>query len=343
MKINFTQLKLILKGHQEALFFIILGVITFYLSIHFSKDWIHYNWMYDHEVVNTTWQTFLSKLNVFKEPLFFTLAKAIGQLLGFSAFVFLATVVFLTIKLHFLSKIIKDPYLGAFFYVCFYLLLFEGTAIRVGYAVAFIVSALYCLKEHKFLYAFLLIVVASQIHLTALVFLIVFPLYFFRRFNTLVYLAFILSPLLIVSDISIFNILKELIVIVNPRYLYYLGENKLHVQNSTGLFFYFIAFFAMLLLFVFYYLKELIQKDRFISTIFSVTLCGVIFMCIFKDFVAVGARFGELLLVPIVILLSYLYLKFSLNKMFLHQVALIALSFLYFIARLVYLYPTIFR
>jgi hypothetical protein len=161
--------------------------------------------MYEHEIAKTTWQSFLSKFNVFKEPLFFILAKAIGQLIGFSAFVFFATVILLTIKLHFLSKIIKNPYLGTFFYVCFYILLFEGTAIRVGYAVALIVSALYCLKEHRFIYAFLLIVVASQIHLTALICLLVFPLYFFKWLNIIVYPAFFLSPLLIVFDISILN------------------------------------------------------------------------------------------------------------------------------------------
>jgi hypothetical protein len=231
--------------------------------------------------------------------------------------------------------------LGTFFYVCFYILLFEGTAIRVGYAVALIVSALYCLKEHRFIYAFLLIVVASQIHLTALICLLVFPLYFFKWLNILVYPAFFLSPLLIVFDISILNILKELITTINPKYLFYFGENRLHIQNSTGLFFYFIAFFAMLLAVVFFYMKDLVKNDRFIFTIFSITLCGVILMSVFNDIVAVAARFGELLLVPIVILLSYLYMQFSLKKMFLHQVALISLSLMYFVARLAYLYPTI--
>jgi len=336
-----TQLKHIVKANHEKLLFITLGIVTFYLSIYFSKDWKHYNWLYEHEIANTTWQAFLSKFSLFKEPLFFILAKAVSQLIGFSAFVFFATVVLLTIKLHFLSKIIKSPYLGTFFYTCFYLLLFEGTALRIGYAVALIVSALYCLKGHKFLYAFLLIVVASQIHLTALIFLLVFPLYFIRWLNILVYLAFILFPLFIVFDISILNILRDLIAKINPKYLFYFGESRLVIQNSTGLFFYFITFFAILLAVVFFYMKELIKNDRFISVVFSITLCGVILMWIFNDIVAVGARFGELLLVPIVILLSHLYMHFSLNKMFLNQVALVSLSLIYFVSRLAYLYPAI--
>jgi len=233
----------------------------------------------------------------------------------------------------------QSAFLGTFFYVCFYLLLLEGTAIRVGFAIACIIPALYFLKEHKFFYAFLLILIASQIHLTALLFLIAFPLYFFKPLNVIVYLAFIFSPLLIVFDISVLNMLKELIATINPKYLYYFKEDRLVVQNSTGLYLYFIAFFTVLLGAVFVYLRDLVMNDRFLSTIFSITLCGIILMCVFHDFVAVGARFGELLLVPIVILLGHFYKTFALNKMLLHQFALVSMSLSYLAARFIYLYP----
>lgn len=341
MIINFTQIKYLFKDNKEIFLFMVMGVITYYLSVYFSKDWIHYNWMYEHDIVNTTWKSFFGKFSVFKEPLYFILSKAIGHLIGFSAFIFFATVIFLTIKLHYLAKILKDPYLGTFFYVCFYLLLFEGTALRVGYAVALIMPALYYLKEHKFFYAFLLIVAASQIHLTALVFLIAFPLYFFKRLNILVFLAFIFSPLLIISDISVLAIIKEFTTSINPKYLYYFNQERLLVQNSTGLYFYFIAFFAIFLGVIFYYLKDKIINDRFKLIVFSITMCGVVSMCIFNDYVVVGARFGELLLVPIVILLSYLYAQFRSNKMIVHQIGLISFSLMYFVSRLIYLYPKV--
>ena len=329
----------LIKNNYEIFIFIALGIITFYLSINFSKDWLNYVFIYENKISNVAWQSFLNQFSVFKEPLFFISSKAAGQLVGFSIFVFLATVILLTIKLRYLSKIMQDPFLGTFFYVCFYLLLLEGTAIRVGYAIAFIIPALYFLREHKFLYAFLLILVASQIHLTALIFLIVFPLYFFKSLNIFVYLAFIFSPLLIIFDISVLKMFKELIVTINPKYLHYFGEKKLLVQNSTGLYLYFIAFFSMLLSAVFFYMKELVLNDRFISSVFSITLCGIVSMCVFHDFVAIGARFGELLLVPIVILLGHLYKTFSLNKMLVHRFILISLSLGYLAARFVYLYP----
>ena len=140
----------LIKNNYEVFIFIALGIITFYLSINFSKDWIHYNFLYENKISNVAWQSFLNQFSLFKEPLFFISSKAVGQLVGFSIFVFLATVILLTIKLRYLSKIMQDPFLGTFFYVCFYLLLLEGTAIRVGYAIAFIIPALYFLREHKF-------------------------------------------------------------------------------------------------------------------------------------------------------------------------------------------------
>lgn len=283
----------------------------------------------------------LSDFNPLREPLYKWLSKGVGQLIGFDGFVFLATVSLLFIKLHFFGKIVGNFLVTTFFYGCLYLLLFEGTAIRVGYAVALIIPALYFLKTQKCSYAFLLIILASQIHLSALIFLIIFPLYYSRRLNSIVFFLFLLAPLFIVFDVSVFTAFKQAIGTINPRYLQY-DEAKLVNQNSTGLYVYFIAFFAMVLMAIHVYLKEQIQIDRFTAMLQSVTLSGVIFMCMLHDHVAVGARLGELLLIPIVILLSWLYVQFSERRMYFHQFGLMSLFLAYFMARLLYLYPRMF-
>lgn len=339
MQLVLTRIKFWIRENPETLLYVLLGLITFSLSINFSKDWVHYNFMFGQQQ-SKSWQTIMTNLSLFKEPLYLISSKAIGYLVGFTAFALLATISFLTVKLHFLKKITGTVYVGLFFYICLYLLLHEGTALRVAYAVALLVPALYFIKVQKFHYSLILILIASQIHITALVFLLAFPAYLYKQFNILVYLLFLISPLVIVLEISILNILKELIITLNPKYSYYFQQNLVRNQNSTGLYFYFIAFFALLMFVISFYLKDLIKKDRFISMLFSLCLVGIILMCIFYDYVPVGARFGELLLMPIVVLLSHLYIHFSDHKMLIHQLSLVSIFFIYFMARLVYLYPT---
>lgn len=329
-----------LKCHTETILFLALGLITFYLSINFSKDWIHYQWWYG-LVEETSWLSMLNDLSPLKEPVYKFMSKWVGSKISFTGFVLIATVSLLFIKLRFLGKVVGSIFVGTFFYVCLYLLLFEGTSIRIGYAIALIIPALYFLKTQRYLNAFVLILLASQIHLTALVFLIVFPLYFFRQLNLMVYLLFLIAPLLFLFDISVFALLRQELGMINPRYLLY-DEIKLVNQNSTGLYVYFIAFFAMVLMVIYVYLKEKIRSDRFAAMLYSVTLLGVVFMCLFHDHVAVGARLGELLLVPIVILLSWLYMNFSERNMYLHKIGLVLVFFIYFSARLLYLYPSMF-
>lgn len=330
-----------LKSEPAAICYLLLGFITFYLCTHYSKDWAAYQFWYAVESKTPSWAQLLSHFNPLREPLYKWVVKGISELIGFSGFVLIATTSLLFIKLRYLEKIVGSASVGTFFYVCLYLLLFEGTAIRVSYAVALIIPALYFLKTQRYLYAFLLIILASQIHLTALIFLIIFPLYFFSRLNWLVYFLFFLSPLLIIFDISIFAVFKQVIGIINPRYLQY-GEAKLVNQNSTGLYLYFIAFFAMLLMGIYIFLKEKIHTDKFATSVYSVGLSGIILMCLFHDHVAVGARLGELLLVSLVILLSWVYMYFSQRKMIIYQIGLVSVFLMYFLARAIYLYPTMF-
>lgn len=329
-----------IKLHSEKLLFLALGLVTFYLSINFSKDWVHYQWWFGF-VEQKSWANMFQEFNPLEEPLYRFTSKWVGAQLGFTNFVLITTVTFLFIKLHFLRKIVGNALIGTFFYICLYLLLFEGTALRIGYAVSLIIPALYFLKIEKPINALLLVILASFIHLTAVVFIIAFPLYWFRRLNLLVLPIALVALLLFAFDISTFSIIKEWLGLINPRYLLY-DEVKLINQNSTGLYFYFIAFFAAVLLVIYYFLKEAIHNDRFTSVIYSVSLSGLICMTLFHDHVAVGARLGELLLVPIVILLSWLYVHFSLHKMHLHQAVLVMVFLMYFCARLLYLYPTLF-
>lgn len=339
MQLIILRAKSWVKENPEIPLYGLVGLMTFFLSINFSKDWPHYKYLFS-LLEATSWTNMMADLTLFKEPLYKITSKGIGSVVGFPAFVMLSVVSLLMLKLIYLNKITGFAYLSLFFYISIYLLLHEGTAIRIGLAVALIVPALYFIKVNKYYCALMLILVASQLHLTSLVFLLAFPSYFYKPFNNLVYFTFLISPLIVISEFSIMNLLKDFVVASFPKYAGYFDQDYLRNQNSTGLYYYFIAFFAFLMILIRFYLREMIIKDRFISMLFSLCLIGIIVMCIFDDYVAAGARLGELLMVPIVILLTYLYKNFANNKMLVHQLMLVSIFSLYFLARFVYLYPT---
>jgi hypothetical protein len=328
------------KKNITTIFFISLGILITYMNIHYSKDWVGYRFWHSRlELI--TWSRFFGEFSFFQEPLWKISSKWMSEFIGFTGFILLATVATLCMKLHYLSRIVGSVIVATAFYICLYLLLFEGTVIRVAYATSFIILAFYFLREQRYLLVLFFIFVASQIHLTTILFLLVFPFYFVERLRPSAWILFILSPLFIVFNFSAFAVLESLIEVIQPRYLEY-NRATLINQNSTGLYFYFIAFFAMLVVLIQLYLKERFVSDRFARALHSVAMTGVISMCLFHTHVAVGARIGELLLLPIVILLSWVSIDLYKSERHIEQAGLLFVVLAYFAARLFYLYPTLF-
>lgn len=70
-------------------------------------------------------------------------------------------------------------------------------------------------------------------------------------------------------------------------------------------------------------------------------MIGVVAMCVLHDHVAVAARFGELFMICLVPLLSWLFLYFEEHQMKYHKYALATTFSLYGVARFAYLYPSL--
>ena len=343
MSLQLLKFKCSLEKSYELAVSAVLALSVYILCINFSRDWHHYEFFFHKKTQPLSWTDLLSQMTVFKEPFYRLTSKLGGELIGFSLFILLTTLILLIVKLNYLKKITKGHYaVSVFFYVCFYLLLFEGTQLRIAYATSFIMMAFYFMQREKLLISFCLVLVASQIHLSALVFLIMFPLFLRPSINNLIYIVALVAPFFIFFDVSLFSLAEIMMTKLNPKYIYYFQQKTRLVQNSTGLFYYFIGFFAALLAVIFYYLKDSINRDKFMKMLFSIALCGIIAMCAFHDYIAMAARLGELLLLPVVILFSYLYMHFYSNKLRLQQAALIFLATTYFFGRMIYLYPTMF-
>lgn len=319
--------------------YLLAGIAAYIICVRFSKDWIHYLWWFG-LFQNKTWPMFWQDLSILREPLYNLPVKLLSPYIGFENVILIATISLTWIKLRTLQKLVPDKYVAMFFYVCLYWLLLEGTQLRVAYATTFAILSFYYLQNQRYWLSVLMIAIASQIQLTAILFSLVFVLYFIKPAAPLTLSLFLLSPLLFFFEVSIYAWLEQGIALINPRYLLY-GSEKIKDQNSTGLYVYFIAFFWTTLVLIEWKLKTYLQADRFKLAIQRLAMTGVIFMCAFHDHVALGARLGELLLLPIVILLSWLYLEGHRTNNCLTRHLLTAIFFAYFIARFIYLFPSI--
>lgn len=339
-----SRIRQIICNKKMGILYIILGLVIFALSIEFSKDWHRYEYF---NGVNTKKMDRLGVfeiLNPMREPLFNWVSIQLSRVLSFAGFVLLATVSLLYLKLAYLEKILRGSLAGVYFYICLYLFLFEGTAIRVAYATALIIPAFYCMSIQRWMAAVILILLASQIHFSAILFLLIIPIYFVRRSDIYLYILVAASILMILLDLSAFHLFRDLVGAVNPRYLQYDDSViKLNGQNSTGLYFYFIGFYGVLLLIIKYYLREKLQSDHYSRMVYLTCVLAIAFMCFFHSHVAVGARLGELMLLPVVILLAWLHDYFIDREMKIHRFMLIGGFFVYFLARFIYLYPAAFN
>ncbi|WP_289284008.1 MULTISPECIES: EpsG family protein [unclassified Methylophaga] len=320
----------------------LLGLTAFLLSISASVDWMHYNWHYEHRVANQTWYQLFDSFSLTKEILFFWSSKLLGELIGFKWFIFSLTMGLTTLKLYYYERLSdKKPWLTIFFYCCFYLFLLEGTVLRVAYATAFVIVAIYFLFDKRPLLSFGLILLSSQIHLTCLVFLIIFPIYYSKYFFTALLVSFVLSPLFILFHFSLFDLIGSVAGYVNPKYQFYFGEKIIDTQNSTGLFFYFLAVFYALNLFVVYTLRNSIFSDPKARVLVGTGLMGIIFMSTMYTHVAPATRLAELMMITLPLYLTSVFLEWQKNKYYWVCYSIIIFAVLYALARFVYLYPSL--
>ncbi|HIC45277.1 MAG TPA: EpsG family protein [Methylophaga aminisulfidivorans] len=320
--------------------FIALSLIAVYLCQTASRDWINYQWLFSLDT-KKSWGQIFSEISIFKEPIYFLITKLGGEIIGFSLFMAILTIVTLVTKLHYLSKIVKPTYVVCFFYICSYFLLLDTTALRVAYALAFTIPGFYYLQKKQVTLSIILVGLASQVHLTTILFIIIYPLYFIRYLNFVVFGIFVLSPVVIWINFSVFEWLVQFSTIFTDKYAFYAQTKLLEQQNSTGLYFYFIGFYYLLVASIYFYLRDDIFENPFKNVMASLAMLGVIVMCLFHDNVAIGARLGELLLISTVFLLSWVYLKAKAHKHILIQLSLLVVFLMYAIARFIYLFPNI--
>lgn len=332
-----------LARYYRFAIFTALGVLAFVLNISASRDWTPYLKQFS-RLQDKSWSQVWADFSIFHEPLFYLNAKLWGEWIGFALFILILTVVLLNIKLHFLQKLTNSSWLAVYIYLCLYLFLFEGTVLRVAYATALIIPALYFLSRQQWWISLVLWVLATQIHLSTTIFLLAVPFFLmpYVGFRWL-FLLFIVSPLCIVFQLSVFEYLAKIVGLFRADYASYGRDAIVANQNSSGMFFYYIAFNYLLTLGSITLLSSQLREDALLRMIASLCMSAVIIMCSIYDHVLVAARLGELLLVISPLLVAQAICQWPyMGKRFVVASAIIGFAVLGF-ARFIYLYPDLVR
>lgn len=328
-----------LANYYRYIIFSLFGVLAFLLNTSASRDWNNYVKQFN-RLADKTWADVWAEFSFFHEPLFYLNAKLWGEWIGFTTFILILTVVLLGIKLHFLQKLTSRPWLVVYIYLCLYLFLFEGTVLRVAYATALIIPALYFLSREQWWPSLFLWVLATQVHLSTTIFLLALPFFLFPYvgFGWL-FLFFVVSPLCIVFQLSAFEYLAKIIGLFRADYVSYGRDAIVSNQNSSGMFFYYVVFYYTLTLVSITLLRSQLKEDAFLRMIASLCMAAVIIMCTLYDHVLVAARLGELLLVVSPLLVAQAVYEWPyIGKRFVIACTVSGFA-LIGVARLIYLYP----
>lgn len=327
--------------NYQYVLFIALGLMAFSLNVLASRDWYAYLKQF-RRLTEQSWSSVFNSFSLFEESLFYFSAKFWGEFIGFPLFIALATTLLLSVKLHFLQKLTSRPWIAVYFYLCAYLFLFEGTVLRVAYATALIIPALYFLSREQYWQSLALWFLATQIHFSAGIFLLAFALFIlsYRGFLVLVF-CFVLSPLLIVAEYSFSEQLINLVARFRQDYASYARQVITDNQNSSGMFFYYVSFYYGLILLCLCLLLKRFKEGRTLRMLAGLCMTAVIIMSSLYDHVVVAARLGELLLVVSPLMFAEALESWPYKGKKLITVALVGGFALFAVARFVYLYPSL--
>jgi hypothetical protein len=290
------------NSFSRLLFSLLTSLSLALISVNYSIDIPNYYKIFnDYQDLDIA---FLITNWSFTSELFFALPIALfGQSFNYNELIGSITI---------FSVFIKIKYLYAFdrnlkhclLYIIMYSLLFDATLVRTGFATTLIIISLFFFKEKKMISSFFFILWASQLHLTAILYLIIFPIYKSEKLKKLIHYIFLISPLAYILNTPLSDYLFLATQIITDKYLEYNSEGYIEMQNNTGLYIPFATIFYLILIFLYINTKKAIFESKFLSTIYSICALGSTYMWLFFDRVAPATRLGEIMLFPITILIS---------------------------------------
>lgn len=130
-------------------------------------------------------------------------------------------------------------------YMFFTLTLFDFflSGLRQSIAIAILLYAYDALLNHENKKFLILVIIAAQFHTSAIIFLVVYFIYQFKSTKTYLAIAYGLST----AFFLIWPIILKVILLIIPRYSYYLGDSELAARGRLGILFKLVMYLIIIL------------------------------------------------------------------------------------------------
>lgn len=289
-----------LDKYISIVLFVVIGVI---IGFRFeSVDYYGYWSIYD--------SVASSGLSGFSKERGFALLMLIEQnLFGhFFCFIFLFSIISLRIKYKAFSNITPFLTLSLFIYICNSLFWKDLGQIRNGFIAGMMLIAVYYAYNRKLIRFLITILLASQIHLAAVLGLVIYFVSYIRNKNImyiLVTASFLLANLGGVGKILLNYIPEVGLGTISTRTYSYVGgeydirRNVLGISSLINL---------MMIYFIIYNYDKLILKNKYNFFLIPLAVIGITADYIFADFGIIGSRIFDMFYFPsIILILSVIY------------------------------------
>lgn len=236
-------------------------------------------------------------LSVSRDPIFYTCLKMLTYLAEDPQFmlVTISLIVAACVSV-FIYKYSVNPILSFTMFIGLRYFSFTLSGLRQGIALGIVLLSIKFIKEEKLLKFVLLVCFASLFHLSAIVFLIAYPISKIKRITGFSLLISITIVLNFVTSNGIVKLMVKLPVI--NQYEGYVYSNEIPSSSGSTILFIYLCIIA----FVFIVRKQFIKNYDGAYLIYNLSLVGVAITSLTFDFPNIF-RMGYYFIVPIIVLL----------------------------------------
>lgn len=307
--------------------FLLVWIALWALNLGWSRD-VHATYEFPYRVAQAL--TFVDRfklLNIYRDPGYYIFQNIFASFLPFQYFLGLVIFACLSIKLSALWQLSSRPgILEVIPYLAVLSFLHEGTQIRIALALSIVMLALASWAQERRLIAMTLLFLACLFHWSAAIYVIVFAVIFLAQLSGPAVYFVGAGMSLAVMGLPLLN--DFIVLIAGPfahaRYTVYLGNYFASNQNSSGLFPFFIFFIVVLVALVWALFKPNNLRLQYLKLFALVSGClSISCQIIFRFSVVIASRFGDLLLLPVLIALGFTLVQLNKERRYLLLVSII--------------------
>ena len=312
--------KLFFKYSLFTIMYICVLASSVYL-IPFGNDFIPYSEIFSNNSYERIELGFLNLIYIFK---FFNINNLLFMWIIIISFT-------MYLKMNIVYKLNpNNQTLFLILYLMSYYLLLENVQLRACISLSLVIFAIYKLSDNKYIFSFIFIILAIFFHKSSLLFLIIFPLYYFLIRNKIDLLFTIFCIFTIAVYFVLDEFLFDFLIELNPLVIEYYNEGI-----SIGFNFFSIS---QILIYLFVFTGYFNYND---GTIFSKLIYILIIILLFISMClyfipTVAIRISDMIgLFTIFYLMSFNLYKFKLKRLFLIIIVFIIsihkfISFMFF-------------